>query len=152
MTSVVPSCTLIHRAGQERFQSITNRFYSDSHAVVIVYDMTSEDAPQDLDFWVREIQYYLPLELEAGMPVLFVANKKDLIKKEDIEERRQHFRQAQEVSHSNGFLPPVQCSAKTGENVDKVFQVVAEHLVRNRSGSHPLIRQTDQKRCTACSS
>ncbi len=114
--------------------------------------MTSEDAPQDLDFWVREIQYYLPLELEAGMPVLFVANKKDLIRKEDVEERRQHFRQAQEVSHSNGFLPPVQCSAKTGENVDKVFQVVAEHLVRNRSGNHPLIRQTDQKRCTGCSS
>ncbi len=119
--------------------------------MVIVYDMTSEDAPQDLDFWVREIQYYLPLELEAGMPVLLVANKKDLICKEDIELRRQHFRQAQEVAHSNGFLPPVQSSAKNGDNVDKVFQTVADHLVRNRTNMHPVIIGTTPKRCSACS-
>ncbi len=138
--------------GQERFQSITNRFYSDSHAVIIVYDMMSEDAPHDLDFWVREIQYYLPLELEAGMPVLFVANKKDLIRRDEIELRRTHFRQAQEVAHSNGFLPPVQSSAKTGENVAKVFQTVAEHLVRNRTSNPPVIIGTTPKGCSACSS
>ena len=138
-------------SGQERFQSITNRFYSETHAVVIVYDITADEALQDVDFWVREIQYYLPQELEAGMPVLFVANKKDLIKKDDVELRRQNFRQAQEVAHSNGFLPPVQCSAKTGEHVTKVFQTVAEHLVKHRGGSQPVITPSTQKQCSACS-
>ena len=32
-----------------------------------------------LDFCVREINYYLLRELENGLPVLFVGNKKDLL-------------------------------------------------------------------------
>ena len=135
--------------GQERFQSITNRFYSDSQAVIIVYDITSEDTLQDVDFWVRELQYYLLQELEAGMPVIFVGNKKDLMQKnatnsmyseEAAKEAATVFRQVQELSHANGFLRPVECSAKTGENVQRIFTTVASELVR-RKHIRPTIRK-----------
>ena len=81
------------------------------------------------------------------MPVLFVGNKKDLIKKEDAEQKKSNFRQAQEIAHSQGFLPPVQCSAKTGENVQKVFQVLADELVKHRVNNPPIVRRANGKTC-----
>lgn len=131
--------------GQERFQSITNRFYSDSQAVVIVYDITADDTLHDIEFWVREIQYYLLRELEEGMPIIFVGNKKDLMQKKDrnpgyreeVKDSTVIFRQVQEISNANGYLRPVECSAKTGENVQRVFHTIARELVKRRSQGSP---------------
>ena len=107
--------------GQERYQSITNRFYAETKAVVIVYDIvnvstflsplhskwllspslppTQEESWSDVDFWVRELNYYLPAELDNGIPVLFVGNKRDLVDKRDEEQKVVNFRQVY-------FLPP----------------------------------------------
>ena len=151
--------------GQERFQSITNRFYSDSQAVVIVYDITAEDSLQDIEFWVREVQYYLLKELEDGMPIIFVGNKKDLAQKTDFhnpgftdnpKDTAVIFRQVQEISHSNNFLRPVECSAKTGENVQRIFNTIAHELVRRKNskpalGTPKVVRPGDSSLCSgAC--
>jgi len=133
--------------GQERFQSITNRFYSDSQAVIIVYDVTGEETIQDLDFWVREVNYYLLRELENGLPVLFVGNKKDLLsgdpnspdaashRPEDISTNPGGvvLRQVQELCNLNGFLRPFECSAKTGDNVQRIFTTIASELVKRKN-------------------
>lgn len=115
-------------AGQERYQSITNRFYADTRAVIVVYDIVHEESWTDVDFWVRELNYYLLNELDEGMPVLFVGNKKDLVDKRDDEQKVVNFRQVQEVANAYGFLPPIEVSAKTGHGVDKAFMRVVKHL------------------------
>ncbi len=130
-------------SGQERFQSITNRFYSDTQAVIIVYDITSEDSLQDIEFWVKEVQYYLLRELEDGMPAIFVGNKKDVVDKleyyhtpgytDNSKDTTYIFRQVQEISNSHSFLRPVECSAKTGENVQRIFDTIARELVRQKN-------------------
>lgn len=101
-----------------------------------------------MDFWVRELNYYLLNELDEGMPVLFVGNKKDLVDKRDDEQKVVNFRQVpslsaippslytssivcvqvQEVANAYGFLPPIEVSAKTGHGVDKAFMRVVKHL------------------------
>lgn len=135
-------------AGQERFQSITNRFYQDTHAVLIIYDVTSEESFHDVDFWVREVQYYLPQELDDGMPVLFAGNKKDLIDKNyDPEQKMVSFRQVQEIANAYGFIKPIECSAKTGENVKKVFMTLATELLRRRKQHVTTIVPSTKHRC-----
>lgn len=141
--------------GQERYQSITNRFYAETKAVVIVYDIvnvstflsplhskwllspslppTQEESWSDVDFWVRELNYYLPAELDNGIPVLFVGNKRDLVDKRDEEQKVVNFRQVQEVANAYGFLPPVEVSAKTGHGVDKAFMRIVKHLLKHNS-------------------
>ena len=57
-----------------------------------------DDSWADVDFWVRELQYYLPRELDDGMPVLFVGNKKDLVDKRDDDQKVVNFRQVGPVS------------------------------------------------------
>ena len=55
--------------------------------------VVQEDSWTDVDFWVKELHYYLPAELEAGMPVLFLGNKKDLVNRRDTEQRTVSFKQ-----------------------------------------------------------
>lgn len=133
--------------GQERFQSITNRFYSDTHAVLIVYDVTSEESFHDVDFWVREVQYYLPQELDNGMPVLFVGNKRDLLDRSDPEQKSVKFRQVQEIANAYGFLKPIECSAKTGDNVKKAFNTLATELVQRRPKRDVLVTRSTKRKC-----
>lgn len=157
LTLHLSKCHLIKcadSAGQERFQSITNRFYSDTQAVVIVYDITADESLHDIDFWVREVQYYLLRELEDGMPIMFVGNKKDLVQKrgdnpgykDEAKESTVMFRQVQELSNSNGYLRPLECSAKSGENVQRIFNTIAHELVKRKhlkpAVTHPNVVKT----------
>lgn len=126
--------------GQERFQSITNRFYSDTRAVVVVYDVTGDDIVQDLSFWVREVNYYLLREVENGMPVLFVGNKKDLLQDhipyrpdDALTSAGGDVRQlVHDLSDVNGFLRPFESSAMTGENVRQIFHTIASDLIKRK--------------------
>ena len=124
-----------------------------------MYDITAEDTLHDVDFWVREIQYYLLKELEDGMPIIFVGNKKDLIQKGSqipgyqAEESAAVFKQVQEISNVNGYLRPLECSAKTGENVQRIFYTIAHELVKRRSikpgGKGPNVVPS-RRPCTDC--
>jgi len=134
-------------SGQERFQSITNRFYSDTHAVIIVYDVTSEESFHDVDFWVREVQYYLPQELDNGMPVLFMGNKRDILDRNNEDQKSVKFRQVQEIANAYGFLKPIECSAKTGDNVKKAFNVLATELVQRRPRRGVVVNTARKKGC-----
>ena len=81
------------------------------------------------------------------MPVLFVGNKKDLLSEDPnspdaMPHRRDDvstnpggvvLRQVQELCNLNGFLRPFECSAKTGENVDRIFTTIASELVKRKN-------------------
>ena len=106
----------------------------------------------DVDFWVRELQYYLPQELDNGMPVLIVGNKKDLVMKNDDDQKRVNFRHVQEVANAYHFLPPIEVSAKTGQAVEKAFLRVVRDLLkrtdeRQRPAAHPIVPQPPRKCC-----
>ena len=116
----------------DQFGTITSKSYKDTRAVLIVYDATSEESLRDLEYWVKEIQYYLPQEIDDGMPVIFVGNKKDSIDKSDPDQMEVNSRVVQKMAKDNSFLKPIQCSAKTGENVHKVFDRLAEELVKRK--------------------
>lgn len=133
--------------------------------MIVVYDITAEDTLHDIEFWVREIQYYLLKELEDGMPIIFVGNKKDLVqqphnpgyrdagKGDSSSSSGSIFKQVQEISHANSFLRPVECSAKTGENVQRIFHTIAHELAKRKtarpSSGGPNVVET-KRMCSSC--
>lgn len=114
--------------------------------MIIVYDVTSEESFHDVDFWVREVQYYLLQELDNGMPVLFVGNKRDLLK-HDPEQKMIKFREVQEFANAHGFMKPIECSAKTGENVKRVFLSLATELAHRKVNPTLTVVRTGRKKC-----
>ena len=61
-------------AGQEAFRSITRIFYKGSHAVILVYDITSEDSFQAAQEWKKEIEN----NADRDVLVYLVGNRADL--------------------------------------------------------------------------
>lgn len=80
------------------------------------------------------MQHYLGLELDNGMPVLIVGNKKDLVDRYNPDQPTVKLHLVQEIAHANNFLQPVECSAKSGEGVNKVFGLIGQELVRRSKG------------------
>lgn len=64
--SVIPSFNTIYffqlqiwdTAGQERFRSITQSYYRSAHALILVYDISSQPTFDCLPDWLREIEQY----------------------------------------------------------------------------------------------
>ena len=135
--------------GQERHQTVTRRYYEKADAVVLVYSIPDDESFRDVEFWMNEVHHYLTVG-ESQIPILIVGNKLDL----SGTDSSVNFRTVHELTKSLGTLPPVQCSAKTGENVRKVFHIIATELYKKSQQMHsPAVHVTPVTRkqfCSAC--
>jgi len=108
-------------AGQDRFHSITKFTYRDAKAIVFVYDITDAESFNKIEsFWLTNAQQIT----DEKVALFFIGNKMDL------DESRQvptHWGDKLK-SRRNGY-GFFETSAKTGDNVQEVFQTVVEALV-----------------------
>ena len=112
--------------------SITNRYYRDTDAIIIVYDCCAEDTFFNIDKWCTEVNTYLAPQLDDGMPVLLVANKKDKIPDMESPNEVVNFRVAQELATNKGLFACVETSAKSGEGIKELFEKIAKEIMRCR--------------------
>jgi small GTP-binding protein len=103
-------------AGQEKFRSICKSYYRCGDAILLVFDLSNYETFYDLRFWLQDIS--------SGNPdasVFIIGNKADLpnkvVKKEDIDEF---------INENN--LNYIECSAKTSDNIDNIFEQVIRNL------------------------
>ena len=112
--------------------SITNRYYRETAAVILVYDCCDEETFHNIEKWYGEVQTYLTQELEDGMPVVLVANKIDQIADVSPPETVVNFKVAKESAMKMGLLACVETSAKTGDGITEVFEKIAKEVLRRR--------------------
>jgi len=98
-------------AGQEIFSVVRDRYYNHANIAVIVYDVTARDTLKNVKVWLDDIRTYNP----SNLPLVLVGNKIDLpdrvISKDEGEKA------AKEI-----HALFIETSAKTGENVRKMFE------------------------------
>ncbi len=128
-------------------ENMTRRYYQGTKAVIFIYDITCLETLFEADSWTRDLNLYLTEEIKAGMPVQFVGNKLDKVKRNleylmELEEGQEDpqaeyvtLAQAKGYTEREGFLPPMQCSAKTGEGVDAVFHKIAAEIIGHKEKS-----------------
>jgi small GTP-binding protein len=104
-------------AGQERYRSLAPMYYRGSHAAVIVYDITNYDSFKGASYWVRELY-----KNNSKSIIFLVGNKID---KEDS--RKVSLSEVNEYSNLNK-VNKIEVSAKSGENIDELFNKIAERL------------------------
>ena len=130
---------------------MTRQYYEDADAVIFVYDVTNPDTLFDSRTWIKDIRIYLNEKMrERNIPVLFVGNKKDLVKEEDFIVPREEaggeegpdyvtLKQARNITDSEKFLKPVECSACKGTGVKNVFDTIAAELIGERKSKFPCV-------------
>jgi len=106
-------------AGSERYDNITPIYYRKANACLIVYDISDLTSYDRAKYWVNTL-------LNAELPniiIILVGNKIDLealrkVKKEDAE----HFASSHKLLH-------IEVSAKTNQNIEKLFMKIISTLI-----------------------
>ena len=118
-------------AGDERFRSVSRSFYKGSHGCILVYDITSSESFQALDYWKEDFESTVRAgELDKPSFVL-VGNKSDL-----EEERKVPKEQAMEWCKRNGNIVYLEASALKQTNVVEVFVTIAREAMKEISNSY----------------
>ena len=119
--------------GQERLRALSANYYRKADGVILVYDTTSIDSFNNLDYWLKSIKFYC----KRDIPIIIIGNKIDLENKIDKETLNNFMRE-----HSN--IPIFNTSAKTGKGINEAFYNIAQ-TIYNIKKEYEIIELTDDK-------
>lgn len=106
--------------GSNKFKAIAPTYFQGAKGAVIVGDVTR---PETLNHIGDHIQSFLAVNPQSY--IVIALNKSDLIEAEYLEKIRQY----NKFSDQTYVLGTYLTSAKTGNNVDEIFQVLANALI-----------------------
>jgi Ras-related protein Rab-1A len=104
-------------AGQERFRNVTSSYYRGAHGILVCYDITSRKSFGNIAGWLADVERYASEDIH----LLLVGTKSDLEQQRQVP-RDEAERIAEFAENCKGFM---ECSAKTGDNVENVFKALA---------------------------
>ena len=108
---------LVDTAGQEKYRSLTRSYFKNVDAVLFVFSMDDKDTFDVINYWMDSFKDNNGRE---DVPKYLVGNKNDLEKK--VEQSL-----IDEFSKENK-LPFISTSAKTNNNIDKLFEEIGIKL------------------------
>ena len=102
-------------AGQENFKSVTRSYYRSAAGAILIFDRTSKKSFKNIESWINDCKS----NGNKNIKLLLVGNKSDLdtieVEAEDIKKICKQY-----------DLKYIETSALTGQNVNKIFQEIAE--------------------------
>jgi Ras-related protein Rab-8A len=104
-------------AGQEMFSQVRDKYYGGTSLAVLVYDITVKKSLANTRAWLKDL-----VSSTSSIPLILVGNKIDLPNRNISRDEGE--KMAREIGAS--FL---EASAKTGENVRKLFDNIVRLLV-----------------------
>lgn len=140
---------LYDTAGSEKFRSLSKSFYRGSNAVLFVYDCMDLQSFHGLEKWMEDLDIFLPEEDAPSIVRILVSNKNNEGPPEDpifpVVDRNE----AATFAAENG-MEFIECSAKTGYNVDNIFALLIHSLCNDErrplstTGAHSIILHDDR--------
>eukprot|EP01080_Neovahlkampfia_damariscottae_P007912 gene7912-12380_t len=112
-------------AGQERYDSLSSFYCRGAGCAIIAYDITTQSSFKNVQKWVSKLRTSQP---DKDCFIILVGTKLDCCKDDKIP-RAVETDMAEKMKEQIGAIAFVETSAKTGENVETVF----EHIVKNIS-------------------
>ena len=92
-----------------------------------MYDITRYQSLKKLDDWIKTFKEGLT-EKEKQIPILIVGGKLDLQEKRSVPAE-----DTVNLLKSHNLFDHIECSAKSGENVELVFETLVRKMLENTS-------------------
>lgn len=115
-------------AGQEIFRNVVPLYFRNAACAVLVFSMNDITSFQSLDEWLQLLQS----SNDGQVPIILAGNKCDL------ELQMVSTNDAKEWAERHD-APFFKTSAKTGENIDRLFETVANICAQNSVASATMI-------------
>jgi small GTP-binding protein len=113
-------------AGEERFRFLFPSYIRGANGAVFMYDITNYGSLAHVDDWFEIVEK----EVKRRIPIVFVGSKTDLIHLKEVSTKK-----AMELAISKGADGFIECSSKTGENVHKIFNLLAQIILKSRNNN-----------------
>ncbi len=113
-------------AGEDRFRFMLPSYILGASAGIFMYDITRFISFQHFNDWLSVVKEGV-LENQEPIPILLVGGKLDLQDRRTISHEN-----ASKIAKDYDLQGYLECSSKTGENVDKIFIEVA-HMAMKRA-------------------
>jgi Ras-related protein Rab-7A len=112
-------------AGEHQFKNLLPNYVIGASGGIYMYDISRFYSITHLEDWINLLDK-APDNQGERMPILLVGGKKDLalVGKRVIEENY-----AYEEGQKFGVFDLIECSSKTGENVDEIFQKITRRML-----------------------
>ena len=105
-------------AGQERYMALTKNLFHKVQGIILMYDLTNRSTFDNLRQWIN-----LVTQEVKNKTIILVGNKLDLAEKKRIVSEEE----GEKIAKENNILF-FEGSACTGENVEKIFETIAEMI------------------------
>ena len=106
-------------AGQAQFKRVRQSYLAKAEAGVLVYDVTRKETYENINNWYEEIKKVTPT-----ISLILVGNKIDL------EDQRQVSKEQGEALAEKLEVSYIETSAKTGENIEDAFKMLALQMIK----------------------
>lgn len=114
-------------AGQERYRSLAPMYYRKTDVALVVFDVTDNNTMSKAQSWIDELNSYVEQEEAENLIIKIVGNKIDL--------------SPQLLEYDMEWFP---VSAKTGQGIENLFQLIAEEIPNEKFIQQNAIRATQE--------
>lgn len=107
--------------GEERFRFLLPTYVKGANGGLFMYDITNYSSLAHIDDWLMVIKK----KIENLFPIVVVGGKADLADQREIDSQ-----EAIEISKSRDLDAFIECSSKTGENVEETFEALTRLMLQ----------------------
>ena len=114
-------------AGEQQFKNLLPNYVIGATGGIYMYDISRFYSITHLEEWITLLDK-APDKQAQRMPILLVGGKKDLsLDGKRVVETSYAFEQGQKF----GVFELIECSSKTGENIEQIFYKMARKMLEN---------------------
>ncbi len=110
--------------GEEKFRFLLPSYCSGSIGAIYMYDISNMNSLKNFKEWISVFKSGLKDKIKDA-PILLVGGKNDI--EQNRKDSSEYFKF---VLDSGLFINSMDCSSKTGKNVDKVFKVLLDEIMK----------------------
>jgi small GTP-binding protein len=110
-------------AGEERFRFLLPRYLEGSNGGIFMYDITRYSSILSIYDWLEVFKKTFETD-EIDIPLIIVGGKLDLELKRTISTE-----QALDIVRKNKINEIIECSSKTGQNIEEIFVKISQMMI-----------------------
>ena len=111
-------------AGEERYKILFPSFVRNADGGVFMFDLTRYFSLKNIDDWLSFFREEMKFS-NSQIPLIMVGSKLDLEEKRSVD-----VEETMELAKSKNMQGYFECSSKTGENVDNIFNTITSLMLQ----------------------